>query len=144
MAEGGRVKITQENVAGTYTGIKAHEDALRVMVRIMGLGFSVVPLNYLTTKVVSFDAALVRHTIALLVESIVGVSRVDIKAAHTLCLSRAFSAAVNDFFSTASVSSALESAHLGPDVKDASNALKARAIAVLAAEEDSMEVEDLF
>ena len=142
MAEGGRVKITQENVAGTYTGIKAHEDALRVMVRIMGLGFSLVPLNYLTAKVSSFDAALVRHTIILLVESVVGVSRGDIKAAHSLHLSRAFAAGLKDFFATASVKSALQSTHLGPDAKDASNALKSRALTVLAEDKNAMEVED--
>jgi hypothetical protein len=110
----------------------------------MGLGFSIVPLNYLTAKVASFDAALVRHTIVLLVESVVGVSRGDIKEAPMLHLSKAFAAAVKDFLSTASVCGALQSTHLSPDVKDASTALRSRALAVLAAEEAVMEVEDLF
>jgi hypothetical protein len=143
----GGVKLSQENMgaSGGYNGIMAHEDAARVIVRLMGWGYALEPMKYLIKKVGSFDAALVRHLVTLLTEAI-DCGSGDGSAA----LSRPFAAALVEFFSVDRVKSALDSSYLDGGVVTAAHSLrlsaeKAATGVVQGAEEaGAMDVEDLF
>ena len=153
----GGVKLSQENMTsagGGYNGIMAHEDAARVIVQLMGWGYALVPMAYLTKKVKSFDAALVRHLVSILTTSIVGVSGNEPVAAGDIKLSKPFASALSSFFAVDRVEKALCSAYLEADIARAAVILQERAQTVSAREgedegdieggEGAMDVEELF
>jgi len=62
----GRSRLSKE----AYPMISAHKDAIECLVFLMGQGFAMLPLSFIISRISSFDAVMVRHTLHLLLNAI--------------------------------------------------------------------------